>query len=142
MILSDAPHLHEELEHASWDHMPHEQYLVLVALSSIHTTLHPVMYSQAISDHSVATSFAMSCGSMSAQVSHDQMNNIFIDDPMEITVYGFTATKSKGIRPIDLTKVWGVDIETSRRTLEVTTQLRQQDADSTLSRNFQQMIEY
>ena len=103
------------------------------------------MYPQAISDHYAATSFAMSCGITSDQVSHDQMNNIFIDDPMEITVDGVTATKSKGIWPIDLAKVWGVYIETARITLEVTTQIRQQDADSTLYRNFStndQMLRY
>ena len=103
--------------------MQHEQDSVLVALSSIHVTLHPAMYPQAISDHYAATSFAMSCGITSDQVSHDQMNNIFIDDPIEITVDEVTAAKSKGIRPIDLTKVWGIEIETARRTLEVTTRL-------------------
>ena len=108
MILSDAPHLHEELERASWYHIPHEQDLVLVALSSTHATLHPEIYLQAISDHSDATRFAMSCGSTSAQFSHNQMNNLFIDDLMEITVDGVTATKSKGIRSMDLTKVWGL----------------------------------
>ena len=145
MILSDAPHLHEEIERTSWDHIPHEKYSVLVSLSSIHATLHPAMYSQAIRDHSAATSFAISCGSTSSQVSHHQMNNFFIDGTMEITVDGFTATKSKGIRPIGLTKFWGTDIKTARRTLEVTTQLRQQDSDSTLSCNFStndQMLSY
>ena len=53
----------------------------------------------------------MSCVSTSAQVSHDQMNNMFIDDPIEITVDVVTATKSKGIRSIDLTKVWGLKLK-------------------------------
>ena len=55
------------------------------------------------------------------------------------------ASKSKGLKPIDLAKVWRIDVETARRTIDVTTQLKQQDADGSLSRNFStndRMIRY
>jgi len=55
------------------------------------------------------------------------------------------ASKSKGVKPVDLAKVWRIDEEIARRTIEVTTQLKQQDVDGSMSRNFStndRMIRY
>jgi hypothetical protein len=46
------------------------------------------------------------------------------------------AGKTKGVNPVDLAKVWRIDVEAARRSIEVTTQLKQQDTDGSLSRNF------
>ena len=52
-----------------------------------------------------------------------------------LSVHSITAGRQTGVKISHLSKIWGIDIETARRTLEVTTQLRQQDTGS-LSRNF------
>ena len=50
-------------------------------------------------------------------------------------VHSITAVIQTGVKASHLFKIWGIYIETSRRNIEVTTQLRQQDTGS-LSRNF------
>ena len=52
-----------------------------------------------------------------------------------LSVHFITAGIQTGVKASQLSKVWGIDIETARRTLEVTTQLRQQDTGF-LSQNF------
>ena len=51
------------------------------------------------------------------------------------SVHSITAGRQTGVKVSHLYKTWRIDIETTRRTTEVTTQLRQQDTGS-LSREF------
>ena len=46
------------------------------------------------------------------------------------------AEKPKGVTADHISKIWRISEEEAKRTLEVTTQLSKQDAESTLSRNF------
>ena len=46
------------------------------------------------------------------------------------------AERPKGVTAEHISKIWRISEEEARRTLEVTTQLNKQDAESTLSRNF------
>ena len=46
------------------------------------------------------------------------------------------AEKPKGVTPEILMKVWSIDNATAKRTINVTSQLARQDANTTLSRNF------
>jgi len=106
-------------------------------LSSVINTLNPETYARAISDYTTETNYVISCGNTCAFISKEYFDDSFIDSPNDpVTIEGVTANKSSGIKPIDLSKIWGIDIETARRTLEATTQLKQQDSDSTLSRKF------
>ena len=50
-------------------------------------------------------------------------------------VHYITSGRQIGVKAYHLSKIWGIDIATTRRTLEVTTQLRQKDT-GTLSQNF------
>jgi hypothetical protein len=72
---------------------------------------------------------------------------LFIDEPAIIDLglnlesamnaqIDATAGRPNGISAIDLAKVWSINEENARRTLNITTQLKQQDADGSLSRNF------
>ena len=51
------------------------------------------------------------------------------------SIYSITVGRQTGVNASHLSKICGIDIETARKTLEVTTQLRQQDTGS-FSRNF------
>ncbi len=46
------------------------------------------------------------------------------------------ATKSKGVDPAHLSKVWRIDLKTAERTLEVVSELNRRVDDPTLSRNY------
>ena len=46
------------------------------------------------------------------------------------------ATQPKGITAQDLSRVWRIDLETAKRTLEVTTQLQRKKDDQSLTRNY------
>ena len=70
----------------------------------------------------------MSIDSLSVGVPTE--DNLFIDDPttIELDITAVNAGKSKGVKPVDLAKVWRIDVETACRSIEVTTQLKQRDA--------------
>ena len=56
-----------------------------------------------------------------------------------MSVYSITDGRQIGVKASHLSKIWVIDLETARRTLEVTNQLRQQDTGSvsqTLSTNY------
>ena len=58
------------------------------------------------------------------------------EDPTIVKVWAVHAERPKCVKPVDLAKVWRIDVETARRTLEITTQLKQQETDGNLSHNF------
>ena len=126
----------ENIELPPWCGIPVDEDHVRMFLSSVNVTLDPATFAQAISDRASRSKFAMSIGSVSA--GGPKNNDLFIDDPtiIEIDIEAVNARKPKGVTPVDLAKVWRIDVETARRTIEVTTQWKQQDADGSLSRNF------
>ena len=67
----------------------------------------------------------------SVSAGNPKNNDMFIDDPttIEMDIEAVNTSKSKGVKPVDLAKVWRINVETARRTIEVTTQGKQQDAD-------------
>ena len=46
------------------------------------------------------------------------------------------ATQPKGVTAQDLSRLWRIDLETAKRTLEVTTQLQRREDDPSLTRNY------
>ena len=62
------------------------------------------------------------------------------EDPTIVEVSAVHTERPKGVKPVDLAKVWRIDVETARRTLEVTTQLKQQETDSNISHNYLRTI--
>jgi hypothetical protein len=52
------------------------------------------------------------------------------------TIKATMAGRPKRVTAKHLSKVWKTDVDTAKRTIEVTTQLRQHEADASLSRNY------
>jgi hypothetical protein len=106
-------------------------------------------FATAVHNADVESKFKMSIGSATGRTSslNTGTDPLFIDEPIAIDLGSnlesamkadvhATAGKANGISAIDLAKVWSIDEETATRTLKITTQLKQQDADGSLSRNF------
>ena len=75
----------------------------------------------------------MAAGSTAAQITDDNEDDgLFIN----LGAASSNARLSGGVTKENLAKVWRINEEEARRTLEVTSQLNKQDADSTLSRAF------
>ena len=76
--------------------------------------------------------YAMAIGSTTACNPQDDLECELFESHLSAA----HAEKSKGVSKEMLAKVWRISEEEARRTLEVTTQLNKQDADSNLSRRF------
>ena len=69
-------------------------------------------------------------------LSKNDSDQLFVMETLTpLSVNSITSGRQTGFKASPLSKIWGIDIETAWRTLEVTTKLRQQDTGS-LSRNF------
>ena len=96
-------------------------------------TLDPDLLWMSTDEHLMQSKFGMAAGSTVASVlEQDQENDLFIDAEVDSA----RAMPGKGVSKEHLAKVWRLNEDEARRTLEVTTQLNQQDAESTLSRQF------
>ena len=77
----------------------------------------------------------MSFGSTTTHIGLTDVGALF-EYPTIVEVSEVHAEQPKGVKPVDLTKLWRIDVDTARRTLEITTQLKQQETDGNLSHNF------
>ena len=124
------------LERALWDQLLYYQDETRIRLSAIDDDLDPVSYSQAIRNIADETDFARSMGLAHELLSKTDSDQLFVMKPLTpLSVHNINAGRKTGVKASHPSKIWGIDIETARRTLEVTTQLRQQDTGS-LSQNF------
>ena len=124
------------LERAPWDQLLYSQDDTRIWLSSIDSDLDPVSYGQAISNIADEADFARSMRLAHELLNKTDSDQLFVMEPLTpLYVHSITAGRQTGVKASHLSKIWGIDIETARRTLEVTTQLRQQDTGS-LSWNF------
>ena len=87
---------------------------------------------QLLEDRVAESKIGMAIGSMNAANPQDDMDCELFDS----AVSAAHAERPKGVSKELLMKVWRIPENEARRTLEVTTQLNQQDADSNLSRRF------
>ena len=133
-LLNDALQFNEELDRHECFKIPRDQDEIMANLSSINSTLDPTMFARMLSDRAARSKFAMSIGSASTRHGLTEIDDLF-EDPL-IEVQALHAESPQGLKPQDLAKVWKIDIEAARRTLEITTQLKKQDANGNLSRNF------
>ena len=91
----------------------------------------PVSYAQAIRNIADETDFARSMGIAHELLSKTDSDKLFVMEPLiTSSVHYITAGIQIGVKAPHLSKIWEIDIETARRTLKVTTQLRQQDTGS------------
>ena len=89
---------------------------------------------EALGEKWVEAKTAMAAGSQSAANPQDSAEcELFLDIEAAATQAGIP---SSAVTKEMLSKVWRISEDEARRTLEATTQLNRQDANSTLSRNF------
>ena len=77
----------------------------------------------------------MSVGSTTTHIGLTDFGALFEDSTI-VKILVVHVERPKGVKPDDLAKVWWINVETARRTLEITTQLKQQYTDVNLSHNF------
>jgi hypothetical protein len=65
-----------------------------------------------------------------------EIGSLDFDEIFQAGVSGTFASKTKGVEPSHLAKVWRIDHATAKRTIEVTSQLRKRPALDTLNRNY------
>ena len=107
-----------------------------IRLSAIDAALDPVSYAQDISNIADETDFTCSMGLSHELLGKTDSDKLFVMEPLTpLSVHSITAGRKTCVKAFHLSKIWGIGIETARRTHEVTTQLRQQDTGS-LSQNF------
>ena len=109
-------------------------------LDNISNVYNPRSFAECINERAGIGKFQMSIGSTTAYVNHDD-DELFCDEPIvgRMTLADVDAAHAnppKGVTAKDLAKVWRIDVETARKTLQNTTQLKKQDGNNTLSRNF------
>jgi hypothetical protein len=65
-----------------------------------------------------------------------EIGSLDFDEIFQAGVSGTFASKTKGVEPSHLAKVWRIDHATAKRTIDVTSQLRKRPALDTLNRNY------
>ena len=142
MIMQEAVVMSVNIEEPSWDNLPLVENEVGIQLSSVSSTLDPGTFASNLNERLAYSKFGMSVGSMNGATEID--DDLFIDEPtmgnielsnMEANIDATHAETPKGISPKELAKVWRIDLETAKKTLEVTSQRRKHDGNSSLSRN-------
>jgi hypothetical protein len=117
-------------------------------LLSVSPTLVPEVFAARIADVRERGHFGANIGSTDAwtdsvlfpeikeELSGIEISSLDFDECFLSEVAGTFASKSKGVDPDHLAKVWRIDHATAKRTIEVTTQLRKQPALDSLTRNY------
>jgi hypothetical protein len=74
---------------------------------------------------------------VSFQVDLNELDSIIEDiSNTNANIKAAMAGRPKGVTPQHLSKVWKIDVDTAKRTIDATTQLRQHDANASISRNY------
>ena len=92
-------------------------------------------FSQSLSNRADQSKFGVSVGSTTTRIGLTDVGALF-EDPTIVEVSAVHEELPKGVNPVDLAMVWQINAETARHTLDITTQLKQQDTDGNLAHNF------
>ena len=98
-------------------------------LGSVSSSLDPALFLSGICERGALSHYGMSAGSMHG--------TSYVED--DLFVYNASAAHaepSKGVSAKHLSKIWKIDLDTAKRTLDVTSQRRKHDNNPTLSRNY------
>ena len=127
--------------------MPVTQDQVGNALKSVSNTLDPIAFADAVVNDAAESIMKMSIGSTTADPP-DVEDNLWGDKPWHVTVdlndleeainiiegeVGATVGRAKGVSPDHLSKIWSIDTETAKRTIDITTQLLKHEGSDHLS---------
>lgn len=111
-------------------------------MSSVNATLYPVTFSDAVHDEAALSKFKILIGVTSA-LPPDDKNNLWCESPILFNVdlsdleaslvdlavkveakISVVGSKSKSdINASHLSKIWGIDVETSQKTIDIMSQL-------------------
>ena len=119
-------------------------------------TLDPNSFASAIDEQGIHGRFKCSIGSTNTcsgqyllDVHNDEVeteeNNMLEYDIDFFSIDAMHADPPKGVNAEHLSKVWRIDLETAKQTLDVTTQLCKRTTDPTLSHNYStndRMLQY
>jgi hypothetical protein len=121
-----------------YDSMPIQQDQVAGSLSSISAALDPFTFTKGVVNDVSVSNFKISVGATSA-IPPDEPDNLWIDEePISMTInldnlddsiasleskIGAVGKHPKGVSANHLSKIWSIDTDTAKRTIDVTTQL-------------------
>ena len=116
-----------------YDHMSFGQDQVGIILSSVSNTLDSVYAANALVSNAAASQMKISVGSTSSLPPEDK-DNLWCDEPCFITLnmndpdgmdddidiqIGAAAGRARGVSPKHLSKIWSINLETAKRTIEI-----------------------
>ena len=78
--------------------------------------MHPITFAQSLSNQAAQSKFGMLVGSTTTHIVLTDVGALF-EDPTIIKVSAVHAERPKGVKPVDIAKVWQIDVETARHTL-------------------------
>jgi len=141
-ISSAAGNLMDKADRPDWDNGPVEVNQSAAVLGSISSVLDPSSLASALSERGEIGRFMASIGSTNAvdcEYLFDIADGSDTNEPIcigeiDLDPYFVStahAERPKGVSAEQLSKVWRIDLETAKRTLEVTTQRCQRSEDQT-----------
>ena len=108
-------------------------------IASVNAALDPILFADAVRNEAAISKFKMSIGATSALPS-DDIDDLCCDEPMYFEVdlnnlkyllgdlenildhasVGSVGVTSRGVSSEHLFKIWGIDVETAKRTIDIT----------------------
>ena len=135
----------------AFESMPVGQDQVSTIISSVSNTLDPQSFYDALETQTAVSKLKMSVGATSI-IEPDEPDDLWTnEEPWDVTIdissleqmvddleseIGATATRARGVTPERLSKIWSIDIETAKRTIELTSQHVKHEGGSHLKRRY------
>ena len=114
---------------------------VRTKLASVNAALDPILFTEAVHNEAAISKFKMPIGNTSA-LPPDEVDDLWCDEPLSFHVdlndlqsslrdlgeqlsqsnVSAVGTSSRGVSPKHLSKLWGIDVETAKRTIDITSQ--------------------
>ena len=138
-------------EEPAYDQMPFGQDQVRAVLTSVSNTLDPIHFADALVNDAAASMMKMSIGSTTAlppeepdDLWGDEPWHVMVDlndleegiDRLESEVSASVGGRAKGVSPEHLSKIWSIDLETAKKTIDITTQYLKHEGSDHLSRRY------
>ena len=128
-ICSNAVTMSTEATESVWVNNSEHLDEVNLNLGQISSTLDPGSFASELEERAALSHFGMSVGSLHGVV--DDKDDLFIPE-----VSAAHAEPPKGVSAKYLSKVWKIDLDTAKRTLDVTSQRCKHDTGNPLTRNY------
>lgn len=120
--------MNQRVEIPSWYSVPPNRFEFVVS--------NPIIFAINPINYQVLSNLKMSCGSV-LTIPASTHKDLFIEDRLIFDIrIAATGGRVTGVDLVHLSKVWSIDLKAAECMIEVTTQLKQHNADGGLSRNF------